>query len=233
MLNRRLATIATIAAITLLSFASSTMAQKNEKAEGPSCPVTSYGELPATPINTSRRMRIKITYFEADDVNAFISEKKGLAKSASYQRVQSAEFTAKLERLEQQGVARVWGEGSTDPYFGEVAQFDLNKKAFGSNVMASHAGTAPAGNSLYLKMERQTEAKLVNVSKGLSTFYRVALISSYITFDGKDAVKNVDLDASILLVPGQTALFKLTSDAAIDRSIGRTYMAVTIEPVSE
>ena len=226
MTNKRLA----LALITLLSLISIATAQQTDKEIGPSCPVTGYGQLPATTINTSRRMRINITYFEADDPNAFISEKAGLAKSPSYLRIKSEELVAKLDQLVKQGLAHIKGEGSTDPYFGEVAEFELYSNGLGSNVEANHGQSNRAGVNRFRGMRRLTEAKIVGVSKGVSTFYRVALISSYVSVSGTTAVKNVDLDASFLLVPGQTALFKLTSDDELAHSRGRSYMAVTIEP---
>jgi hypothetical protein len=194
--------------------------------------VTNYGELPATTINISRRMRISVTYFETDDPNAFIAERAGPYRSASYLRIGSREFAARFEQLEQRGLARNKGIGSTEPFMGEVAEFDLYKKGFGSNVEANHGRGNVPGSSL-LRMDRVTEAKIVGVSKGISTFYRVALISSFISSEGARAVKNVDLDASVLLVPGQTAIFKLMSDEELNRSRARSYLAVTIEPLTE
>jgi hypothetical protein len=227
MTNRKLA-IAFLAVLALASFAA---AQKSEQEVGASCPVTTYGELPATVVNTNRRMKINVTYFEADDPNAFISEKAGLSKSPTYLRMKSEEVTSKLDRLERQGMARFKGEGSTTPYFGEVAEFELFSNEQGSGVEASHGRSQSTASARFLRMRRLTEAKIVGVSKGVSTFYRVALISSLISVNGTSVVKNVDLDASVLLVPGQTALFKLASDGEQERSRGRSYMAVTVEPV--
>jgi hypothetical protein len=58
------------------------------------------------------------------------------------------------------------------------------------------------------------------------------VLSWFVDVTNKGGQKVVDYDASVLLMPGETAIFKLMSDDEARRSgTGRNYIAVTMRSV--
>ncbi|HEX8922193.1 MAG TPA: hypothetical protein VF766_12005, partial [Pyrinomonadaceae bacterium] len=172
---------------------------------------------------------IEVTYFTTDDPNAFISEKAGLTRSASYLNLNTTQFVAKLETLERAGVASIRKQRSATSYLGEIAELNLESNSANARLMnASHASHNASGLS---GLDRKTE---VNVSEGRapeSGYYRVSLLSWFV--DAAAGQSRVDYDAIVLLKPGQTAVFKLASDYEVKRSgAARTYVAVTMRSVN-
>jgi hypothetical protein len=54
-----------------------------------------------------------------------------------------------------------------------------------------------------------------------------------VDFSNRGGQKSVDFDANVLLKPGQTAVFKLRSDAELKRNgAARSYIAITMRSVN-
>jgi hypothetical protein len=87
-------------------------------------------------------------------------------------------------------------------------------------------------NNLY-RLDRETTVGVYKASPDGSGYYHVSLLSSFVNLTDKGGQKVLDYDADVLLKPGETALFKLTSDYELKRSgSSRSYMAVTMRPVN-
>ena len=69
-------------------------------------------------VNKSLQSQIEVTYFTTDDPNAFISEKAGIKRSASYLSMSATQFVAKLETLERNGLASIRKQQSHDLVLG-------------------------------------------------------------------------------------------------------------------
>jgi hypothetical protein len=196
-------------------------------ASAQSCPnQEAFGSRQTLAVNKSLQSQIEVTYFTTDDPNAFISEKAGLKRSASYLNLNTNQFVARIESLERAGVATIRKQQSATSYLGEVAELNLERNLSNANFDSAHA-TAVNG------LDRKTE---INVYEGLLSdrdYYRVSLLSWFVDATSNSGQKIVDYDAIVLLKPGQTAIFKLSSNYEIRRSgAARSYVAVTMRSVN-
>ena len=192
--------------------------------------VEAFGVRQARPVDGTRQSQVEVTYFSTDDPNVFLSERAGLNRSASFMSMGTNQFFAKVGQLERQGVASITKRQSATSYLGEMAELNLERAPQQGNARMVNASQT-SGNIYGLN--RQTE---VNVYKGSSVdgdYYRVRVISWFVNSTTGSAQKVVDYDASVLMKPGQTAVFKLTSDYELSRSgSSRNYMAVTLLSVN-
>jgi hypothetical protein len=218
-----------VAALAILAFTSINAHRANAQS---SCPNSvTFGVSPALPINKSLQSQIEVTYFTTDDPNVFISEKAGIGRSASYTRLSTNQFVAKIEGLRRDGVASIRKQQSATSYLGQMAEANLERNSVDANARLTRASHASA-NSLE-SLDRKTE---ISVSKGSSLdggYYRVNLLSWFVDVTAQGGQKVVDYDANVLLKPGETAIFKLRSDQEIKRSgAARSYIAVTMRSVN-
>lgn len=189
-----------------------------------SCPTTDmFGARPLLAVDKTLQSQLEVTYFTTDDPNAFISEKAGARRSASYKSLDAQQFVARLESLERAGVASIRKRESASSFLGEVAELNLERGPLsaGGMINASHA-TGLKG------LDRRSE---INVYRGLPNeqgYYRVSLLSWFVG----SGQQFVDYDAIVLLKPGQTAVFKLMSDGEAKRTgAARSYVAITMRSV--
>jgi hypothetical protein len=187
-----------------------------------------FGDRPVLAVDRSLQSQLEVTYFTTDDPNAFISEKAGAGRSASYKSLDSRQFVARLESLERAGVASVRKRQASSSYLGEMAELNLERAPLnreGSIINASVAGGLKG-------LDRRTE---INVTRGLTGeqgYYRVSLLSWFVNAGANGGFQTVDYDAIVLLKPGQTAVFKLMSDNEAKRTgAARSYVAVTMRSV--
>jgi hypothetical protein len=203
-------------------------------ANAQSCPnQETFGSRQSLAVNKSLQSQIEVTYFTTNDPDAFISEKAGLKRSASYLNLNTNQFVAKIESLERAGVATIRKQQSATSYLGEVAELNLERnlssaqsKMLNANYDLSHA-TGVNG------LDRKSE---INVYEGLLSdrdYYRVSLLSWFVDASSNSGQRIVDYDAIVLLKPGQTAIFKLSSNYEVKRSgAARSYIAVTMRSVN-
>jgi hypothetical protein len=197
-------------------------------ARAQSCPIgDTFGTRPVLAVNKNLQSQIEVTYFTTDDPNAFISEKAGLSRSASYLNMNTNQFVARLGSLQRDGLASIRQQHSATSYLGEIAEMNLESNS-AKLMNASHASRrANDVNGL----ERKTE---VNVYEGRALengYYRVSLLSWFV--DAAAGQNTVDYDAIVLLKPGQTAIFKLGSNYEVKRNgAARSYVAVTMRAVN-
>lgn len=202
-----------------------------EKASAQSCPnVATFGAHSSGPMDRTLQSRIEVTYFNTNDPSAFISEAAGFARSGSYTRMASTQFVAKIQRLVGEGVANIKKQQSANPYLGQTAELNLERN--GVNAQIIKTGMSVMDPSYLSGLDRETE---ITVSKGSSLdggYYRLSILSWFVDVTGKGGHKAVDYDASVLLKPGETAVFKLMSDDEAKRSgAARSYIAVTMRSV--
>lgn len=215
-----------VAALALIALTSITAL--NARAQ--SCPIgDTFGTRPVLAVNKSLQSQIEVTYFTTDDPNAFISEKAGLNRSASYLNMNTNQFVARLDSLQRDGLASIRKQRSATSYLGEIAEMNLESNSNSARLMnASHASRS-AGDLNGL--DRKTE---VNVYEGRALengYYRVSLLSWFV--DATAGQNTVDYDAIVLLKPGQTAIFKLGSNYEVKRNgAARSYVAVTMRSVN-
>ncbi|HKQ99347.1 MAG TPA: hypothetical protein VJT09_01665 [Pyrinomonadaceae bacterium] len=189
-----------------------------------------YGTRQLLAVNKNLQAQIEVTYFTTDDPNAFISEKAGLIRSASYLSLSANQFVARLGQLQRDGLASIRKQQAATSYLGEVAELNLERNA--SNNAGMINASLRSGNDASA-LDRKTE---VNVYEGPSSergYYRVSLLSWFM--DGKvgRGQRVVDYDAIVLLKPGQTAVFKLGSSYEVKRSgSSRNYVAITMRSVN-
>jgi hypothetical protein len=223
-----------VAALALL-FLTSINALKVNAQSCPSSTVETFGSHRPLPVDKSLQSQIEITYFTTNDPNAFISERDGLKQSATYTHLETAQFVARLEKMERDGVASIRKQQSVTSYLGELAGLNLERNANVAEarmVKASAQGMNSLYNNLY-NLDRETTVGVYKNSQGGNGYYHVALLSSFVDVTEKGGQKVTDYDADILLKPGETAIFKLTSDPELKRSgAARSYMAVTMRSVS-
>lgn len=196
-----------------------------------SCPIgDTYGSRPILAVNKNLQSQIEVTYFTTDDPNAFLSEKSGLVRSASYMNLNTNQFVARLGTLEREGLARIRKQTSATSYLGEVAELNLERNSLGVDarmINASHASRYSKDLNL---LDRKTEINVYEGNKRDGEYYRVSLLSWFV--DAKAGQNAVDYDAIVLLKPGQTAIFKLSSKNEVKRSgAARSYIAVTMRSV--
>jgi hypothetical protein len=197
-----------------------------------SCPVTdTYGVRPPLEVDKTLRAQIEVIYFTTDDPNAFLSERAGAERSASYASLSANQFVARLDSLEKAGVASIRKRESAAAFLGEVAELNLERNRAGAGgraVNASH-GSASALSGL----DRRTEIHLFRGSAEEEGRYRVSLLSWFVDARADGGRQTVDYDAVVLLKPGQTAVFKLMSAGEVKRTGGaRSHVAVTLRSVN-
>lgn len=182
-------------------------------------------------VDKTLQSQIEVTYFTTDDPNAFISEKAGIKRSASYTSLNANQFVARLDTLERAGVASIRKRESASSFLGEVAELNLERNrasAEGRMINASH-GSASALSGL----DRRTEINVFQGRPGEQGYYRVSLLSWFVDARANGGYQTVDYDAIVLLKPGQTGVFKLMSDNEAKRTgAARSYVAVTMRSVN-
>lgn len=226
MLNKRFFA----AALSLLTFISLSALCANAQ----SCPnQETFGSRQSLAVNKSLQSQIEVTYFTTNDPNAFISEKAGLKRSASYLNLNTNQFVAKIESLERAGVATIRKQQSATSYLGEVAELNLERNLSSAQSKMVNANYALSHATGINGLDRKSE---INVYEGLLSdrdYYRVSLLSWFVDANSNNGQRIVDYDAIVLLKPGQTAIFKLSSNYEVKRSgAARSYIAVTMRSVN-
>ncbi len=216
-----------VAALALIAMASINAGRANAQ----SCNnVEAYGVRQARPVDNTTQSQIEVTYFSTDNPNEFISEKGGISHSASYVSLNTNQFVAQIGQLEKQGLASIKKRQSAVSFLGEMAELNLERQAIDANGRTINASVAEPKSIFGLN--RETDISVYRGTSMDGDAYRVKLLSWFVNVTPKSARKTVDYDASILLTPGQTAVFKLRSDDEVGRSgAARSYMAVTLRSV--
>ena len=182
-------------------------------------------------VNKNLQSQIEATYFPTNDANAFLSEKAGINRSATYLSLSANQFVAKLDGLERDGLASIRKQTSVTSFLGEMAEMNLERNSFNSQDRMINTSHASLNRSALNGLDRKTE---INVSEGRTSdrgYYRLSLLSWFV--DAANAQKLVDYDAIVLLKPGQTAVFKLASKYEVGRSgSSRNYVAITMRSVN-
>lgn len=218
-----------IVALSLLAFTSINALS----ARAQSCTnLETFGFRESLAANKSLQSQIEVTYFTTDDPNAFMSEKAGLNKSASYLSMSATQFVAKLGGLEKNGLASIRKQNSMTSFLGETAELNLERNSVnrqGSMINASHASNSKDLNML----DRKTEINVYEARALDRGYYRLSLLSWFVDATSNGAQRMVDYDAIVLLKPGQTAVFKLASKYELKRGgSSRSYVAVTMRSVN-
>lgn len=192
--------------------------------------VEAFGVRQARPVDNTVQSQIEVTYFSTDNPNEFISERGGISRTASYTSLDTNHFVAQIGQLEKQGLASIKKRQSAVSFLGEMAELNLERPAIDANARMINASVATP-KSIF-SLNRETDISVYKGSSIDGDAYRVKLLSWFVSLTTKGAQKTVDYDASILLTPGQTAVFKLRSDDEVGRSgAARSYMAVTLRAV--
>jgi hypothetical protein len=215
--------VAALALIALTSIAA-------HSARAQSCPIgDTFGTRPVLAVNKNLQSQIEVTYFTTDDPSAFISEKAGLNRSASYLNLDTNQFVSKLHTLEKDGLASIRKQRSATQYLGEIAELNLESNSASAKLMnASHAARNASDIS---GLDRKTEVNVYEGPARENGYYRVSLLSWFV--NAAAGQRTVDYDAIVLLKPGQTAVFKLASSYEAQRSgAARSYVAVTMRSVN-
>jgi hypothetical protein len=204
------------------------------RANAQSCPnQESYGFRPTLAVNKTLQSQIEVTYFTTNDPNAFLSEKAGIKRSATYANLNTEQFIAKIDSLEKAGLASIKKQQSATSYLGEVAELNLERDLVNTNAKMINAGFASPSSTDVNGLDRKTE---INVYEGLLSdrdSYRVSLLSWFVDAKANGGQRIADYDAIVLLKPGQTAVFKLSSNYEVKRSgAARSYVAVTMRSVN-
>lgn len=188
-----------------------------------------YGVRAPFPVDKNLQSQIEVTYFTTDDYNAFMNEKAGLNRSVSYLKLTTDQFVAKLNTLERNGVASIKKQQSATSYLGEVAMLNLERQPVNSNARIVNASWDSRNAGGLGALNRQSEISVFKGSASDGEYYRVSLLSFFV----QGGQRTVDYDAIVLLKPGQTAVFKLTSNDELKRNgSARSYVAVTMRSVS-
>jgi hypothetical protein len=216
----------------LAFIALTTITARNSHAQS-SCPNTmSFGVHTNQGVDKSLQSQLEVTYFTTDDPNVFLTEQAGISRSASFMHIDTNQFVARLSQLEKQGVASIRKQQSSTSWLGEMAELNLERKVVNADAKMVNAGYSTSGNSEFNALERKTE---ISVNKGSSLdggYYRVGILSWYVDGNSVGGMKVVDYDASVLMKPGDTTIFKLRSDYEVARSgATRNYVAVTMRGV--
>jgi hypothetical protein len=220
-----------VMALSLLALTS--IGALNARAQQSCANLETFGVRESLAVNKGLQSQIEVTYFTTDDPNAFMSEKAGLNKSASYLNMSASQFVAKLESLERAGLASIRRQHSMTSYLGETAELNLERNSLRAQdrmINASHASSNPKD----LKMlDRKTEVMVYEGRALDGGFYRLSLLSWFVDARPQGVQRMVDYDAIVLVKPGQTAVFKLASKYEQGRSgSSRSYVAVTMRSVS-
>jgi hypothetical protein len=219
-----------VAALALLALTSVNALRANAQ----SCPIgETFGARHNLAVNKNLQSQIEITYFTTDDPNAFLSERAGINRSASYVKLSTNQFVAKLQGLEREGVASVRKQQSTTSFLGELAQLNLESSVVNAKAGRVNARFATLNHADAQGLDRSTEVKVYEGGASEGGYYRVSLLSWFVDASASGNRKMLDYDAIVLLKPGQTAVFKLVSNYEVKRSgAKRTYMAVTMRSVN-
>src|SRR2546423_1048883 len=94
-----------VAALALLALTSINAQRANAQSTCPNS--ATFGVRQAVAVNKSLQSQIEVTYFTTDDPNVFMSEKAGINRSASYLRLNTNQFVAKIGQLQRDGVASI------------------------------------------------------------------------------------------------------------------------------
>lgn len=203
------------------------------KANAQSCPVEGYGMRMPVPVDKNLQSQIEVTYFTTDDPNALLSEKAGINRTGSYLNLNTNQFVARITALQNSGLASIKKRESSTNYLGELAELNLEREPAGNNSRMVNASYSSSSLSYLSRLNRQTEVVVYKGSSSDGEYYRVKLLSWFVDFTARGGQKNVDFDANVLLKPGQTAVFKLRSDAEIKRNpSARSYIAITMRSVN-
>jgi hypothetical protein len=218
------------AALSLLSLISIGALRANAQ----SCPnQESYGSRQTLAVNKTLQSQIEVTYFTTNDPNAFLSERAGIKRSATYTNLNTEQFVAKIDSLEKAGLASIKKQQSATSYLGEVAEMNLERNLVNAGAKMVNANFASPNSNDVNGLDRKTE---INVYEGLLSdrdSYRVSLLSWFVDARANGGQRVVDYDAIVLLKPGQTAVFKLSSNYEVKRSgAARSYIAVTMRSVN-
>jgi hypothetical protein len=201
------------------------------RANAQSCPVQMFGVREDLAVNRTMQSQIEVTYFTSNDPNAFLSEKAGLSKSASYLRLNTNQFVAQLGALERDGVASVKKRLSATSFLGELAEMNLERNP--ANRQAGMINASLSSSNDLSSLDRQTEVSVLDGPSKDSDYYRVSLLSWFVDAQAKSGQRTVDYDGIVLMKPGQTAVFKLGSDFEVKRSgKARSYVAITMRSVN-
>lgn len=213
--------VAALALLTLISITSLS-------ARAQSCPIDeAFGVRSSQAVDKTLQAQFEVTYFTTDDPNVFISEKDGLKRSASYLSVNTAQFVAKLESLENKGLARIKKQQSATSFLGELAEMNLERNLGNAGLV----NASLSSNDMSL-LDRKSEVSVLEKLNG-SDYYRVSLLSWFVDAASHGGQRVVDYDAIVLLKPGQTAIFKLGSSYEVKRNgAARSYVAVTMRSVN-
>lgn len=202
-------------------------------ASAQSCPNQMvYGVRQSRPVDNTFRSQIEVTYFTTDDPHVFISERAGINRSGSFTNLSAGQFVAKLDRLEREGLASIRKRQSSTSYLGEMAELNLERESVNANGRVISASLAAPDPNYVFGLDRETEISVYKGSLRNGDFYRVNLLSWFVDVTTTAARKTVDYDADVLLQPGQTAVFKLTSDNEVSRhGTARSHVAITLRSV--
>jgi len=224
-MNKRLL----IAGLAILVFTS----VNASRADAQSCPnQESYGVRPSRSIDKSLQSRIEVTYFNTKDANAFISEAAGFGRSSSYTRLNSEQFVAKMRGLVGAGVASIRKQQSAASYLNQIAELNLERESANNSARLTKAIWSPNDPAFLSGLDRETEIMVSRASSVDGPYYRLSVLSWFVDVNARGGHKVIDYDASVLLLPGETAVFKLVSDDEAKRSNGgRNYIAVTMRSV--
>jgi hypothetical protein len=221
-----------VAALALLALTSFNALRVN--AQQSACPLEAFGSRPALPVNKSLQSQIEVTHFTTNDPNAFMSEKAGIARSASYLSVSTNQFVAKLDSLERDGLASIRKQQSAVAFLGEMAELNLERNSVNNRAGMVNASLSSANLNDIAGLDRKTEISIFKGNASDGDFYRVSLLSWFVDVTARGGQKVVDYDAIVLLKPGQTAIFKLRGDSELKRNgAARSYIAVTMKSVND
>jgi hypothetical protein len=218
------------AALSLLAVASIGTLKANAQ-ETRSCPnQETFGQSRMLVADNSSQSQIEVTYFTTNDPNTFISEKAGISRSATYANLTTAQFTASIEKLQSEGLASVKKRESATSFLGEMAELNLERNPSNWDAKVVNASYNTSDPSYVLGLDRETEVSVSKRSALDGDAYRVDMVSWFIGAGRK----SVDYDSSVLLKPGQTAVFKLTGKDELSRSgSARSYVAITLRSVNK
>lgn len=222
-----------VAALALLALTSVSARRANAQS-CPSSKMEAFGVHQSVPVDKSLQSQIEVTYFTTVDPNAFINERGGIHQSATYINLDSSQFSAKLLKLERAGVASIKKQQSVTSYLGEMAELNLERDASGAEARMVKTNSSSSNSNNLSGLDRETEIGVYKEASGDDLYYHVSLLSSFVNGAAPNGSRKVsDYDANILLKPGETAIFKLTSDYEVKRSgAARSYMAVTMRAVN-
>jgi hypothetical protein len=189
-----------------------------------------FGSHIQMPIDRNAQSQLEVTYFTTTDRGAMIPESTA-SVSASYMRMNSTQFVARLANLTSSGLATIKKQESASSYLGQTAELNLERDSNMQNAMWQKAAFA-RGFTPLSALDRETEIS-VNRGSASSQYYRVGVLSWFVESTSTGVRKFVDYDANILLKPGETAVFKLMGDGEMKRTgSGRSYVAITMKSVN-